>query len=344
MNDLHPNLPEFDSLRPGARIAVRTCLNIGPADRVLVLTDDATLAIGEALALEALATGAVVILHRLEEFAPRPILAIPDGLLDAYRSFKPTASFFAASSQRGEITFRLKLGKILRSEFKVRHGHMPGVTPELMREGMTTDYNQVYDVTMAVNDIVSRAHTMHITSSKGTDLSAEFSPDLRWVPCHGRYHHQGDWGNLPEGETYTSPGRLEGVIVADILGDYFSSKYGLLEQPVTFTVKDNLVVGIESANQVLADEVSQYLDSAENGRRAGEFAIGTNLGLTHLVGNLLQDEKYPGIHVAFGNPYPEETGAPWACNIHVDVIPVQCTIDVDGRRLMTDGVFAPNIF
>lgn len=343
MNDLQLNSSEFESLRPGARIAVRTCLNIGPADRVLVLTDDATLAVGEALALEALTTGAIVTLRRLEEFAQRPILALPDSLIEAYRDFKPTASFFAASSQRGEITFRLNYGKILRSELKVRHGHMPGVTAELMRQGMTTDYDQVYEVTMAVHSIVSRAHAMHITNPKGTDLFAEFSPDLRWVPCHGRYHHQGEWGNLPEGETYTSPGRLDGVIVADVLGDYFSSKYGLLEQPVTFTIKDNLVVGVESANQTLAAELSQYLDSAENGRRAGEFAIGTNLGLTHLVGNLLQDEKYPGIHVAFGNPYPELTGAPWACNIHVDVIPVQCTIDVDGRRLMTDGVFAPDI-
>ncbi len=334
---------ELESLRPGAGVAVRTCLAIGPDDRVFVLTDDVTLAIGEALALEALATGAAVTLHRLEEFAPRPVVSVPPALVDAYRAFQPTASFFAASSQRGEITFRLPFGKILRSEFRVRHGHMPGITPQLIREGMATDYNRVYDVTMRVHEVVSRSRTMHITSPKGTDVHAEFDPALRWVACHGRYHKQGDWGNLPEGETYTSPGRLDGIIVADILGDYFSSAYGLLAEPVTFTIRDNFVTSVESANKALAAEVSEYLDSADNGRRAGEFAVGTNVGLTRLVGNLLQDEKYPGIHVAFGNPYPEQTGAPWACRLHVDVIPVECTIDVDGRRLMTGGVFSPDV-
>jgi hypothetical protein len=32
-------------------------------------------------------------------------------------------------------------------------------------------------------------------------------------------------------------------------------------------------------------------------------------GLAALTENLLQDEKMPGLHVAFENPYPEFTGA-----------------------------------
>jgi aminopeptidase len=76
-----------------------------------------------------------------------------------------------------------------------------------------------------------------------------------------------------------------------------------------------------------------------NGNRAGEFAIGTLTSLTKLSGNLLQDEKMPGLHVAFGNPYPEFTGADWDAQIHVDVIPTSCTIEVDGREIMRDGKF-----
>ena len=44
-------------------------------------------------------------------------------------------------------------------------------------------------------------------------------------------------------------------------------------------------------------------------------------------------------HVAFGNPYPQFTGADWDANIHVDVIPTCCTIEVDGRVIMRDGEF-----
>jgi leucyl aminopeptidase (aminopeptidase T) len=85
--------------------------------------------------------------------------------------------------------------------------------------------------------------------------------------------------------------------------------------------------------------VQDYLFSVPNGNRAGEFAIGTLASLKKLVGNLLQDEKMPGLHVAFGNPYPQFTGANWDARIHVDVIPSCCTIEVDGRVIMRDGIF-----
>lgn len=331
------------TLLPGARVAVRTCLDVTATDRVFVLSDDATLPIGEALAHEAAATGAEVVLRRLEEFAARPILDLPPELVAAYRRFAPTASFYAAGAQEGEIGFRLKLGRSIREGMRPRHGHMPGITPLLMREGMVTDYDQVFRVTMRVYEIACQARTMHITSPKGTDLQVAFSPNLHWIPCHGRYHQPGDWGNLPEGETYTSPAGVEGVLVVDVLGDYFSEKYGLLARPVTFRIAEGLVTNVQCDDQSLAAEVWAYLSSAENGRRAGEFAIGTNAGLTRLVGNLLQDEKYPGMHIAFGNPYPDRTGANWSSTIHVDVIPTTCTIEVDGHRLMTDGVFEPDI-
>ena len=47
----------------------------------------------------------------------------------------------------------------------------------------------------------------------------------------------------------------------------------------------------------------------ENSDRVGEFAIGTNIELKDVIGKILQDEKYPGIHIAFGNPYGAHTGA-----------------------------------
>ena len=127
------------------------------------------------------------------------------------------------------------------------------------------------------------------------------------------------------------------------MGDYFSSKYGLLQHPVIFEISGGRVKTIHSDNVALAEEVALYFDSDPNGRRVGEFAIGTNIGLQRLVGNLLQDEKFPGIHIAFGSPLPHITAATWTSRIHVDVIPTQCTIDVESRRLMTDGIFEPDI-
>ena len=328
-----------NAVREGVRNAVRVCMNVQAQDRVFVLTDDETLGIGQALADEAAATGAAVEMRRLGEYASRPITTMPEGLVPDIEAFGPTASFFAAGSQKGEVAFRMKLGAYLRQVLKVRHGHMPTITPRLMREGMRADYRQVHALTMQMYERVKQAKAISVTSPKGTDLTARFSPDLKWIPCHGLYHEQGQWGNLPEGEVFTCPATAEGIIVADVLGDYFSPKYGVLEHPMTFHVVDGWVERVEHADKAIESEVWAYLNSDENGRRVGEFAIGTNTAVTELTGNLLQDEKIPGVHVAFGNPYPHETGADWSAKVHVDVIPTRCTIEVDGEVIMVDGKF-----
>ena len=71
----------------------------------------------------------------------------------------------------------------------------------------------------------------------------------------------------------------------------------------------------------------------------GEFAIGTNIGVHDVIGNILQDEKIPGIHIAFGNPYGAHTGADWYSATHIDVVGRQFDIWIDGRQIMHGGAF-----
>jgi len=328
-----------DAVLEGARNAVQVCMNVQAHDRVLVISDAETWGIGRALTDESAATGAASQLLRLEDYASRPITSVPEKLCADIESFSPTVSFYAAASQPGEITFRMNLGQHLRRGGGVRHGHMPSITPRLMREGMRADYTQVHDLTMRVHERVRAAKAIRVTSPKGTDLLARFSPKLSWVPCHGLYHEAGSWGNLPEGEVFTCPSHAEGTIVADVLGDYFSPKYGVLDNPVIFHLLNGWVKRVECADKPIEQEVWEYLSSDDYGRRAGEFAIGTNTAITELTGNLLQDEKLPGVHVAFGNPYARQTGADWNSSVHVDVIPTECTIEVDDEVIMTNGAF-----
>jgi leucyl aminopeptidase (aminopeptidase T) len=63
------------------------------------------------------------------------------------------------------------------------------------------------------------------------------------------------------------------------------------------------------------------------------------MSLTKLIGNLLQDEKFPTIHVAFGDPYPDETGADWESRTHIDAIMKDATLWVDDSKLMENGHF-----
>ncbi len=327
-----------ERLQLGAENAVR-CMGITAQDRVFILTDYHRETIAQRIASVALALHADVTVRFLEHYGERPLTAFSEELRNDLIHARPTVTYYIATAQPGEIAFRIPLLPFLVQELKVRHGHMIGIENALMAEGMCADYDEVFSLTNQVYDLVRNAQTIHVTSAKGSDVTATFHKDWKWIPCHGRYHEQGKWGNLPEGEVFTAPANVNGVLVCDVLGDYFSAKYGVLEQPLVLTVKDGYVTEVSSENASLAQEVHDYLFSVPNGNRAGEFAIGTLTSLKKLVGNLLQDEKMPGLHVAFGNPYPQFTGADWDARIHVDVIPSICTIEVDGRTIMRDGAF-----
>jgi len=61
--------------------------------------------------------------------------------------------------------------------------------------------------------------------------------------------------------------------------------------------------------------------------------------LKDVIGQILQDEKYPGVHIAFGNPYGVHTGADWYSSTHIDVVGRKFDIWVDNEQIMRGGQF-----
>ena len=78
-------------------------------------------------------------------------------------------------------------------------------------------------------------------------------------------------------------------------------------------------VSASCARKDLEEEFWSYCHTDENSDRVGELAFGTNLSLSDMIGVLLQDEKLPGVHLAFGDPYGSQThargvrGRMWMC-------------------------------
>jgi leucyl aminopeptidase (aminopeptidase T) len=321
----------------GARNAVRTCLNIGPADRVCIIRDRPRTDIAAAIEEEALGTGASVRVWTMEDHVERPATTFPRSISDEILGFRPTASFFIGTGMKGELAFRQPMLKLLAQDLRCRHGHMIGISELLMQDGMAADYEEIYRVTRQVYEVVRQANRITVSTAIGTELVATFSPSLKWIPCDGRYWDQGRWGNLPEGETFTCPVSIDGVIAAEEMGDWFAEKYGMLSPPLRLVVKAGRLVSVETPDAVLASEIRGYMEQHPNSNRVGEFAIGTNVGLSRIVGNFLQDEKFPGVHIAFGDPYGFETGADWSCPSHVDALASHATVSVDGRALMENG-------
>lgn len=330
----------MNDLQPGAANAVKVCMGVEPTDTVLIVTDKARSAIGQALADECEQVGAPHLLLTLEDFTARPATGLPDDMTAAIATSLATVSFFAATALKGELAFRRPYMQLVIYDMKLRHGHMVGIDERLMVQGMRADYKEIARITHQVNDAVKGARYIEVQTPSGTDMRATFDPDHRkWNPCPGIYHTPGAWGNLPEGETFTSPISVDGVVGAEVLGDHFSEQYGVLPTPARFEIAGGRVRKVTSDDDVLEDELRTYLAQHENSDRVGEYAIGTNIALTALSGNLLQDEKVPGVHVAFGYPYPQETGADWTCPSHLDVVATRSTIKVDGQYLMREGRF-----
>jgi leucyl aminopeptidase (aminopeptidase T) len=321
----------------GARNAVRTCLNIGPEDRVSIIRDRPRTEIAAAIEEEARGTDASVRVWTMEDHVERPATSFPRSIADEILAFRPTASFFIGTGMKGELAFRQPMLKLLAQDLRCRHGHMIGISELLMQDGMAADYEEIYRVTRQVHEVVRQADRISVTTTLGTELEATFSPSLKWIPCDGRYWDQGRWGNLPEGETFTCPLSIDGVIAAEEMGDWFAEKYGMLSPPLRLVVKAGRLVSVETPDANLAAEVRGYMEQHPNSNRVGEFAIGTNVGLSRIVGNFLQDEKFPGVHIAFGDPYGFETGADWSCPSHVDALASHATVSVDGRALMENG-------
>lgn len=326
-----------ENLQPGASNAVRVCLNIQPHERVTVICDRACQDIGEALVKEIDLVGAAYSSFVLEDEAPRPLAALPPRI--AADLEQADVSIFAARVQPNELGSRMAMTDIVNRRH-IRHAHMVNITPQIMTEGMRADYRVVDAISQRVIDRVRKAKTIRATTAAGTDITAIINPDYRWLKTSGIISRD-KWGNLPGGEVFTTPGRIDGTFVIDgVVGDWLCDRYGLLsDAPLTVRIENSRLIEAMSTNTKLRDDFWAYTHTDENSDRVGEFAIGTNVELTHVIGHILQDEKFPGIHIAFGNPYGAHTGADWYSATHIDVVGLNFNIQVDDEPIMANGRF-----
>src|SRR4029077_19357077 len=122
--------------------------------------------------------------------------------------------------------------------------------------------------------------------------------------------------------------------------DYLCARYGDLKgNPLTVTIENSRIREAHCRREDLVADFLAYTSTDENSDRVGEFAIGTNTAVHDVIGNILQDEKIPGIHIAFANPYGAHTGADWYSATHIDVVGRNFDIWIDGRQIMRGGAF-----
>ena len=324
-------------LLPGARNAIRVCLGVQPTERVTVITDRACEEIAASLAHEIEQVGAPYRMFVLEDLSPRPLTALPAVVADDME--RSDVSIFAVHVQTNELGSRMAMTDIVNRR-RMRHAHMVNINRQIMMEGMRADYRKVDRLSSRVIEVVQKATEVRATTPAGSDFRARLNPAYRWVKTSGLISPD-KWGNLPGGEVFTTPGEVNGTFVIDgVVGDYLCDRFGSLEDaPLTVRIDKNRLVEAFSDNRELEDAFWKYTHTDQNSPLVGEFAIGTNIELTHVIGHILQDEKFPGVHIAFGNPYGAHTGADWYSSTHIDVVGTRFDIWVDDEKIMSDGRF-----
>jgi len=334
----HLNTLPFDpELTPGAYNAVNVCLRVQPSEKVTLITDEATKEIAASIVRELEKVGAPYHAWVLEELAPRPLSDFPREIAEDMESSQ--VSIFAVWAQTHELRSRMQMTEIVNRR-KIRHAHMVNINRQIMLEGMRADFRKVDRISTKVVEMLRRAKQVRAKTPAGTDLVADLNPNYRWIKTSGLISPD-KWGNLPGGEVFTTPGEVNGTFVIDgVVGDWLCDKFGSLrDNPLTVRVKGNRVVEAHSSNRELETDFWNYTHTDENSDRVGEFAIGTNIELKDVIGQILQDEKYPGVHIAFGNPYGFHTGADWDSSTHIDVVGRKFDIWLDDEQIMRDGQF-----
>lgn len=330
------------SFERGCQNVIETCMAITAEDRVVIVSDDDSIRIGNKLRDCASHKTETVDLFNLDTYGKRPLDHMPEEIGELTK--RSTATFWTASSPPGELK-SLRMPFIEYAIDKGRHAHMVSITEDIIKRTLTGDYKRLESFTKAVHALAEKTKTVRITSKKGTDLSCDVGR-YRWIAGTGIIRGMGLWNNLPDGEIFTTPYNMEGVAVIDgTIGDYFDKKYSLdqiIDNPVRLKIsgKDpSRLIEVSCDNEVLEKDIISYVDSYTNSRKVGELGIGTNVYIEKLIGTMLVDEKYPGIHLAFGDPLGSLTKANWKCPTHLDMIVTSCDIWFDDTIIMENGKY-----
>jgi leucyl aminopeptidase (aminopeptidase T) len=312
----------MSELERAVATVIEQCLAIDAGEEVVVVVDEATRPIGDALRSAAAGRGAEAVLTVMEP-RPRDGAEPPASVAGALAS----ADVFIAPTSRSLSHTRARKAA---SDNGARGATLPGVTEDMLARLMACDFATLQRRSRALAALLSRSDEARFTCPRGSELTL----DLRGrsgIADDGDLSGARAFGNLPCGEGFIAPLGGEGTFVASTL-----ASIGLAtEDPVTLTVRDGRLT--EATGAAGARFLETLAAGGEQGVNLAELGIGTNERAT-LTGNVLEDEKILGtLHVAFG----ASAGIGGTVNVpvHLDCVVLEPTLDVGGERVLEAGRF-----
>jgi len=302
---------------------VTECLGVKKSEAVLIICDEKTRSIANALFDAAKSLGAEAVLTEIierEAHGFEPPLPVAEAMKSADVVIAPTTKSLTHTKARLEAT---KNG--------VRIATMPGITEELMSRSIAVDYAKIKEKSVIFRNLLSQGKEARLTTPAGTDLVFSLA-GREAIADTGIMHEKGTFGNLPAGEAFIAPieGKTSGVAVIDVS----MAGVGIIKTPIRWTIKDGYVTEINGGDE--AQALSNLLaDKGQEAKNIAELGIGTNEKAT-ATGHPLEDEKVMGTtHIAVGNN--STFGGNVSAPIHLDGIMKDATLIIDGRTVIKDG-------
>lgn len=335
------NIPEdlLPKIVKGAEQAVRVCANVKKEERVVIVQDKSSEGLTPYFYDQIKEIGADLKVIEIENYGERPLTLAAGKSLTSKVAGADVAFICTRYYQPEFLTFLRHVTDLTNSS-DIRLVLVFDLDERTLSQGLNADYEKIRELTHKLHGILRGAKTMRVTTGKGTDFTALLG--YNWIPLDG-FPKPRKWVNLPDGEILTSPKDLNGRIVVDgVVEEFDKPKFGILEQyPLEMEVVNGRIAldSVFSRNQELVEFILANLRLDENANRIGELALGTNIFLEKLIGNLTQDEKFPSVHIAWGDPYGDKTGADWTSKQHMDAVILETTVEVDGRKIMERGKY-----
>lgn len=195
----------------------------------------------------------------------------------------------------------------------------------------TLDYSKMGKAMDKLVALMERTDQVHLVGP-GTDLRFSIK-GIPAIKCSGEK-------NIPDGEVYTAPVResMNGIISYNTP----SEEQGFTYENIVFKVKDGKIVEATANNTT---RINELLDTDENARYFGEFAIGVNPYILHPMKDTLFDEKIAGsFHLTPGSSYEDAFNGNKSA-VHWDLVMIQradyCGGEIyfDDVLIRKDGIF-----
>lgn len=310
----------------GCEILLHTCGAVKKGERVLVITDDTSCAIGEIMYACAAA------------FTPATLVRMPDRTTHGEA---PTDAV-AAAMKAADVIFSATTFSLYNTDARIRAAeengtrfvNMADYSMEMLEAGcLFTDWDEIRRLVDRTKEIIV-GQELTLTTPAGTNLRTSIA-GRHADTGYGVSQEAGEASSPPDAEAAVGPAddSAEGVLVID--GSIPLPGLGLLKEPVTLKVEKGYIVSITGGREakILEETLASYRDPRVY--LVAEVGFGLNPA-AHLSGRMLEDEGVFGtMHIGIGNnlSYGGTNNTP----VHIDLIMKNPTCIVDGHYVYKDG-------